>query len=207
MKQGTYSRRSRGRGGSRKGGAPSGNRVIDSSGPEAKVRGNMHQVWEKYLVLARDATASGDRILAEGYYQHAEHYYRMLNANAANGGDAGGRKGKGQQTAQSSSQGGNGRERQGGNGASRGGSEAETAEATETAEMAEAEVIPTKTVKASKEETPVEDSQEDSEETSDGREALAIFPGAKGAETDDAEETPAESPDKDSKESDSAANK
>ena len=73
--------------------------------------------------------------------------------------------------------------------------------------MAEAEVIPTKTVKASKEETPVEDSQEDSEETSDGREALAIFPGAKGAETDDAEETPAESPDKDSKESDSAANK
>ena len=114
MKQGTYSRRSRGRGGSRKGGAPSGNRVIDSNGPEAKVRGNMHQVWEKYLSLARDATASGDRILAEGYYQHAEHYYRMLNANAANaanGGEAGGRKGKGQQASQSSSQGGNGRGR------------------------------------------------------------------------------------------------
>lgn len=36
---------------------------------------------EKYLTLARDASASGDRIAAENYYQHAEHYYRILNAN------------------------------------------------------------------------------------------------------------------------------
>jgi hypothetical protein len=36
---------------------------------------------EKYLTLARDASASGDRIAAENFYQHAEHYYRILNAN------------------------------------------------------------------------------------------------------------------------------
>jgi hypothetical protein len=40
-------------------------------------------VLEKYLALARDASAAGDRIAAENYFQHAEHYYRILNANAA----------------------------------------------------------------------------------------------------------------------------
>jgi hypothetical protein len=45
---------------------------------------------EKYLALARDATAAGDRIAAENYFQHAEHYYRILSANAAqNGGQLG----------------------------------------------------------------------------------------------------------------------
>lgn len=37
---------------------------------------------EKYLAMARDASATGDRVTAENYYQHAEHYYRLLNANA-----------------------------------------------------------------------------------------------------------------------------
>jgi uncharacterized membrane protein len=46
-----------------------------------RVRGNAYQVMEKYLTLARDASASGDRIAAENFYQHAEHYYRILNAN------------------------------------------------------------------------------------------------------------------------------
>lgn len=36
--------------------------------------------------MARDATASGDRIAAENYFQHAEHYYRILSANAAQNG-------------------------------------------------------------------------------------------------------------------------
>jgi hypothetical protein len=31
--------------------------------------------------MARDASAAGDRIAMENYLQHAEHYYRMLNAN------------------------------------------------------------------------------------------------------------------------------
>ena len=53
--------------------------TFDSNGPEVRVRGNAHQVYEKYLNLARDATASGDRIAAEGFYQFAEHYYRIVN--------------------------------------------------------------------------------------------------------------------------------
>jgi hypothetical protein len=46
-----------------------------------RVRGNAYQVMEKYLALARDASAAGDRIAMENYLQHAEHYYRVLNAN------------------------------------------------------------------------------------------------------------------------------
>jgi hypothetical protein len=37
------------------------------------------QVYEKYLNLARDASSAGDRIVAEGCYQFAEHYFRILN--------------------------------------------------------------------------------------------------------------------------------
>jgi len=57
------------------------NRNFESSGPDTKVRGTAQQILDKYLVLARDATSSGDRIMAEGYFQHAEHYYRVLNAD------------------------------------------------------------------------------------------------------------------------------
>lgn len=59
---------------------PSRNQTFDSSGPEVRIRGNAHQVLEKYLALARDATAAGDRIAAENYYQHAEHYFRVINS-------------------------------------------------------------------------------------------------------------------------------
>ncbi len=55
--------------------------AIDSNGPEVKVRGNANQIFEKYLLLARDATSSGDRIMAENYFQHAEHYYRVVNGD------------------------------------------------------------------------------------------------------------------------------
>jgi len=54
------------------------NRTFDSNGPEVKIRGSAAHVYEKYLQLARDANASGDRIAAENYLQHAEHYYRIL---------------------------------------------------------------------------------------------------------------------------------
>lgn len=53
--------------------------TFDSNGPDVRIRGNAIQITEKYLTLARDATAAGDRILAESYFQHAEHYQRMLN--------------------------------------------------------------------------------------------------------------------------------
>ena len=56
------------------------NHVFDSSGPEMRVRGTAQQLFEKYLQLGRDATGSGDRVMAEGYFQHAEHYFRIINA-------------------------------------------------------------------------------------------------------------------------------
>lgn len=57
------------------------NRAYDSNGPEGiKVRGAAQSVFEKYQQLARDATTGGDRVLAENYLQHAEHYFRLIRA-------------------------------------------------------------------------------------------------------------------------------
>ncbi|KAA8606306.1 hypothetical protein AL036_14990 [Salipiger aestuarii] len=55
------------------------NRVFDSSGPEGKVRGTPQQIIDKYNQLARDAGLSNDRVAAENFQQHAEHYMRMLS--------------------------------------------------------------------------------------------------------------------------------
>lgn len=54
------------------------NRVFDSSGPEGKVRGTPQQIIDKYLMLARDAQLSNDRVAEQNFLQHAEHYTRML---------------------------------------------------------------------------------------------------------------------------------
>jgi len=59
------------------------NHVFDSSGPDVRLRGTAQQLFEKYLQLGRDATSGGDRVAAEGYFQHAEHYFRILGAMAA----------------------------------------------------------------------------------------------------------------------------
>jgi hypothetical protein len=72
-----------GGGGSNNGGGFNPNRTYDSSGPEVKIRGSASHVYEKYLQLARDANSGGDRIMAENYLQHAEHYYRIMAATAA----------------------------------------------------------------------------------------------------------------------------
>jgi len=56
------------------------NTVFDSNGPDVRLRGTAQQLFEKYLQLGRDATSAGDRVLAESYFQHAEHYFRILNA-------------------------------------------------------------------------------------------------------------------------------
>ena len=56
------------------------NHVFDSNGPDVRVRGTAQQLFEKYLQLGRDSTSSGDRVMAESYFQHAEHYFRILNA-------------------------------------------------------------------------------------------------------------------------------
>lgn len=100
MRQGPNSRRSRGRGGNNGGNAggnsggngggnngggnnrrqnvPLRHQTFDSNGPDVRIRGNAFQVHEKYLALARDAQSSGDRVAAENYLQHAEHYFRII---------------------------------------------------------------------------------------------------------------------------------
>jgi hypothetical protein len=55
-------------------------RVYESNGPDVKIRGNAAHVAEKYMQLARDAHSSGDPVAAENYFQHAEHYFRMIAA-------------------------------------------------------------------------------------------------------------------------------
>jgi len=81
--------RNRGGGGGSGGGNAGGggkpqqnaNRAFESNGPDnVKVRGNAQHVFEKYQQLARDATGAGDRVLAENYLQHAEHYFRLVRA-------------------------------------------------------------------------------------------------------------------------------
>ena len=57
---------------------PNRNQIFDSSGPDVRVRGNAHQVFDKYQALAREAASSGDRIMAEAYWQYADHYFRMI---------------------------------------------------------------------------------------------------------------------------------
>jgi len=90
MKPGSNSKRSRGRGNNprRPNNAPR-TQVFESNGPEVRVRGTVNQVLEKYLALARDASSSGDYVSAENFFQHAEHYYRILSANGANHGHVG----------------------------------------------------------------------------------------------------------------------
>ena len=74
--------RSSGGGGGSSGGNPL-NRVYESNGPDVKVRGTAQTVADKYLQLGRDAHSSGDIVMAESYYQHAEHYLRIIAAAQA----------------------------------------------------------------------------------------------------------------------------
>jgi len=59
------------------------NRNYESNGPDVKIRGSAQQIAEKYATLARDAMSSGDRVMAENYLQHAEHYNRIIAAAQA----------------------------------------------------------------------------------------------------------------------------
>ena len=71
------SKRMRGR--NRKGQNPL-TRIYESNGPDVKIRGTASHVAEKYVQLARDAQASGDPVATENYFQHAEHYFRLIAA-------------------------------------------------------------------------------------------------------------------------------
>jgi hypothetical protein len=59
---------------------PHRSQTFESNGPSVKIRGNAYQVFERYIALAREAQTSGDRVAAENLYQHAEHYFRIMNA-------------------------------------------------------------------------------------------------------------------------------
>ena len=99
MRHGSSNRRQRNRGGSRRGGNQQRSQVFDSNGPDVRIRGTAHQVTEKYLALAKDASSSGDRILAESYLQHAEHYQRIiLSWDDDQSGNQGGQNGKQERT-------------------------------------------------------------------------------------------------------------
>lgn len=81
MRQPQQKSRGRGRGG-RKPQNPL-SRNFESNGPDVKIRGNANHIAEKYSTLARDALSSGDRVMAENYFQHAEHYNRIVAAAQA----------------------------------------------------------------------------------------------------------------------------
>jgi len=59
---------------------PQRSHSFDSTGPNVKIRGTPHQMFERYTALAREASTGGDRVAAENLYQHAEHYFRVMNA-------------------------------------------------------------------------------------------------------------------------------
>ncbi len=94
------------------------NHVFDSSGPEMRVRGTAQQLYDKYQQMARDASSNGDRVTGEAYYQHAEHYFRIISAinqaqgqpNPQAGGQQGGERGN-YQPQQQQHNGGHGQER------------------------------------------------------------------------------------------------
>ena len=93
--KGPNSKRPRGyRGNGRRPGFHGRGSTFESNGPEGKIRGTAFQVIEKYQALAQDALSAGDRIGAENFFQHAEHYYRVV---AANGWDQRGQRPQNQQ--------------------------------------------------------------------------------------------------------------
>lgn len=86
MKHTTNTRRGRNRGNGRRNPQSLKSQTFESSGPDGKIRGTAQQVLDRYLVLGRDAASAGDPVAAEGFYQFAEHYYRIISAaEKANG--------------------------------------------------------------------------------------------------------------------------
>ena len=80
MRNGQNKQRMRNRGNQNRRGQNPMTRVFESNGPDIKIRGTASHIAEKYLQLARDARSSGDPVAAENYYQHAEHYFRLIAA-------------------------------------------------------------------------------------------------------------------------------
>lgn len=84
MKHNVNSRRGRNRGNGKRH-MPLRSQTFESNGPDGKIRGTAQQVFDRYLALGRDAYSAGDPITAESFYQHAEHYHRLLNLEGPEG--------------------------------------------------------------------------------------------------------------------------
>src|SRR4030095_2062608 len=101
---------------------PNRNQIFGASGRDVRVRGNAHQVFDKYQALAREASSAGDRVMAEAYWQYADHYFRLiqtmggpLQRNNQGWGDGGGAE-EGQQGNPQQQQGGPPNQQANGNG-------------------------------------------------------------------------------------------
>lgn len=136
MRQNSGNRRS-GRGRGRRQHGNQRNHTFDSAGPDVRVRGTAAQVYEKYQTLAREASTGGDKVMAESYWQFAEHYFRIMNANAPSRDDDDDEEGQDNQDGERR-QGGNRQRNASGNGAERSDDEPsegdESSDADETAE-------------------------------------------------------------------------
>jgi len=80
MRQPGKNNRQRGRGRRNGHGQINRNTTLDSNGPDVRLRGNALQLHEKYVSLGNDASAAGERIAAEAYFQYADHYFRIHSA-------------------------------------------------------------------------------------------------------------------------------
>lgn len=85
----TFDRRPRGRNNNRRNGRrhtgsrPSQVIKLNDQGrsfnhQRVRFNGNATKLFEKYNKLAAEALSAGDRILAENYFQHADHFVRLL---------------------------------------------------------------------------------------------------------------------------------
>lgn len=83
MRQNGKNNRQRGRGRRNGNGQINRNTTLDSNGPDVRLRGNAQQLHEKYVALGNDASAAGERIQAEAYYQYADHYFRVHSSIVA----------------------------------------------------------------------------------------------------------------------------
>src|SRR5262245_66203735 len=83
MRPQQQNRRMRGRNNNNRKGPNPLTRSYESNGPDVKIRGSAQQIAEKDATLARDAQSAGDRVMAENYLQHAEHYNRIIAAAQA----------------------------------------------------------------------------------------------------------------------------
>jgi hypothetical protein len=64
------------------GSLPGGSRQWSSNAPHPQLQGshNARKNYERYLALAQAELQAGDRVAAENYHQHAEHYFRSMSS-------------------------------------------------------------------------------------------------------------------------------